>query len=160
MKTRNRLFVLLLGAICLSFFPACNKNNSGSSVTPVGPVTLAGGWAEKAFMNTTNGHKDTAIATGLIDTLQFTSAGQLYGAYYVQGFDTLTSHVVYVRTVDSASYTFVNDSTIHITGKTSLYLANNSADVFVIHYLDAQQLQLYAPDQGGSGGYLYVYSKF
>jgi hypothetical protein len=160
MKTRISFFALLLGVLSISFFPACNKSNSGNSVTTVGPVTLAGNWAAKVFINTTNGHRDTAIATGLIDTLQFTSTGQLNAAYYVQTFDTLTSHVVYVRTVDSASYSFVNDSTIHITGKTNLYLANNSADVFVIHYLDAQQLQLYAPDQGGSGGYLYVYSKF
>jgi hypothetical protein len=162
MKANVNLFRLIIPILSISCFFACNKSSSGTggSGTMINMGDLAGNWAAKVFINTTNGHTDTALATGLIDTLQFTSTGKLNAAYYTQFFDTLTSHLSYVRTVDSASYTFVNDTTIHIAGHTSLYLANNSSDVFVIHYLDALQLQLYAPDNGGSGGYLYIYTRF
>jgi hypothetical protein len=160
MKTRINVFLLLLGATSMFCLLSCNKSSGNSSVSTVGPTTLAGNWAAQVFINSTNGHADTAFLSGTTDTLQFNSTGGLNAFYYVQGFDTATSHVIYTRTVDTASYVFVNDSTIHISGKTSLYLANNSSDKFIIQYLDGQHLQMYAPDQGGSGGYLYVYSKF
>jgi hypothetical protein len=160
MKTLINVYLLLLAATSTFCFLSCSKSSSNSSVSTVSPATLAGNWAAELFINSTNGHADTAFLSGTTDTLVFNSTGGLNAFYYVQGFDTATSHVIYTRIVDTASYVFVNDSTIHVSGKTSLYLANNSSDIFIIQYLDSKHLQMYAPDQGGSGGYLYVYSKF
>jgi hypothetical protein len=151
------LFAVTLGTLLLQ---ACNKNNNAGPGTQPNQGQIPGTWATRVFINSTNGHADTLLLTVRPDTLQFTSGGKLNAAYYVQTFDTTTDQVVWLRTVDSASYTFLDDSTIHVTGHTSLYMANNSGDIFKIRYLDMQQLQLYAPDQGGSGGYMYVYSRF
>jgi hypothetical protein len=151
------LLAITLGTLLL---PACNKNNNAGPGSQPNQGQIPGNWATRVFINSTNGHADTLLLTVRPDTLQFTSGGKLNAAYYVQTFDTTTDQVVWLRTVDSASYTFLDDSTIHVTGHTSLYMANNSGDIFKIRYLDMLQLQLYAPDQGGSGGYMYIYSRF
>jgi hypothetical protein len=151
------LLVMTLGTMLL---PACNKNNNAGPGPQANQGQIPGNWATRVFINTSNGHNDTLLFTVRPDTLQFTSNGRLNAAYYVQSFDTVTDQVEWLRTVDSASYTFLDDTTIHVTGHTSLYMANNSGDIFKIRYLDVQQLQLYAPDQGGSGGYMYIYSRF
>jgi hypothetical protein len=162
MKTHVTSSLIFLAIIGTAALPSCNKSSgsTGGSGGMISKGDLAGNWATRVFVNSTGGQADTTIFTALADTLQFTSDGKLNAAYYVQGFDTVTSHVILIRKVDSATFTFLNDTTIHIAGQTNLYITNNSSDVFIIHFLNAQQLQLFSADPGGSGGYLYIYSRF
>ena len=160
MGANRTLCFLLLASLCGAFMSACNKSNNAAPGPQDNRTGLPGNWAAAVLVNSTNGHSDTTYFSTRADSLQFTTAGKLNAAYYVQSFDTTTDQVVWLRTIDSAGYTFVDDTTIHVTGHTSLYIPNNSGDLFRIRYLDGAQLELYAPDQSGVGGLLYVYTRF
>ncbi len=94
------------------------------------------------------------------DSLQFTASGGLNATYYTKSFNTTTDQEEWVKSVNAGTYTFVNDTTLTVSGATQYFLTFGS-DTFYIRNLDANQLKLYSPNTSGTGGgYYYIYSKY
>jgi hypothetical protein len=149
---------LTLTIFCLS----CKKsNNAGNSQAANYPNTIKGNWADSLFIDaTTPGNYDSLdVYLNYPDSIQFLTNNSLVGTYYTKGFNQTTLQEQWYPNVDSATYQFLNDTTF-VTTNLSYQILSFGSDTFHIRSLTATQLKLYSPNNGGTGGYYYIYTKY
>jgi hypothetical protein len=145
--------LLIAGMI---FIASCGK--SGSPANTVNKADLTGTWANTYFIVAKTSPFVTIPITNNADTFQFDGSGKLYATYYSKIYSPAVDSAVWTKQADTATYTFVNDTTLYINGRTFAYFAYASSDTFRIRTLNAHELNLYSPDPAG-GGYSYFFSK-